>query len=194
MESTGAVVGVDLGIKDLAITSDGTKYDNNKYLYNSEKRLKHLQRSLSRKSKGSNNRNKARIKVARLHERIVNQRKDAMHKLTAELVRDYDVICIENLNVKGMMKNHHLAKSVADVSFTEFRRQLEYKSAWYGKTVIAIDRFYPSSQLCSCCGYKNADTKNLLVRSWTCPKCHTMHDRDVNAAKNILNEGLRMLA
>lgn len=194
MESTGAVVGVDLGIKDLAITSDGKKYANNNFLRKSEKQLKHLERSLSRKTKGSNNHNKVRIKVAKLHERIANQRNDNMHKITTELVRNYDVICIEDLNVKGMVKNHRLAKSVTDASFAEFRRQLEYKSAWYGKTIIVIDKFYPSSQLCSCCGYKNADTKDLSVRSWTCPECHTTHDRDVNAAENILNEGLRLLA
>lgn len=191
---TGAMVGVDLGVSDLAITSDGKKYPNNRYTYKAEKRLKRLQRSLSRKTKGSANRGKARIKVARLQEHIANQRADSIHKATTEIIRNYDVICIEDLNVSGMVKNHHLAKAVADASFYEFRRQLEYKAKWYGKIVQVIDRFYPSSQLCSDCGAQWAGTKDLNVRKWICPECGAEHDRDINAAKNILNEGLRLMA
>lgn len=194
LPSTGKSVGVDLGIKDLAITSDGVKFPNSKYTYAAEKKLGRLQRSLSRKTKGSANWEKARVKVARLHERIANQRRDTVHKITTSLIRDYDVVCIEDLNAKGMAKSHHLAKSVADSAFGEFRRQLEYKSAWYGKAVSVVDRFYLSSQLCSACGTKWAGTKDLKVRKWVCPQCGASHDRDVNAAVNILNEGLRQLA
>ena len=189
---TGAVVGLDLGIKDLITTSDGAKFDNTKALRSLEKKLAREQRRLSRKSKGSKRYERQRIKVAKIHERITDTRKDALHKASTTLVENYDIICVENLNVKGMVRNHHLAKAISDASFGELLRQLKYKAAWHDKELIEVGMFYPSSQLCSCCGHQNPALKDLKIRSWICPQCGAAHDRDINAATNILNQGLKL--
>lgn len=193
LPKTNNQVGIDLGIKEFAITSNGVKYNNPKYLKQSLNKLASLQRSLSRKTRGGKNWNKARIKVARQYERITNQRRDFLQKLTTELIQENDVICLEDLNVSAMMQNNKkdMARNISDVSWYDFGRQLQYKANWHGRKIIKIDRYYASSQICNCCGYKNISTKDLSVRSWTCPKCNTEHDRDINSAINILNEGLK---
>ena len=192
-EQTNKHVGIDLGVKDFVITSDGEVFENKHFLKKEEMKLKRLQRQLSNKVKGSNNRNKQRVKMAKVYEHITNKKVNYIHYVVNELLTHYDTVFMENLNVQGMLKNHHLAKAIQEVGFYQFKEILQNKASVNDKQVILIDRFYPSSKTCSVCGYKKTDLV-LKDRYWICPNCGTYLDRDVNAARNILLEGQRILS
>lgn len=192
-EPNGKSIGIDLGIKDLAVCSNGERIANPKFLERGEKHLKHLQRQVSRRMKGSNNRRRARLELSRFHERVANRRKDYTHKFTTRIVRENQTVCVEDLNVKGMESNHSLAKSVVSASFGEIVRQLEYKCKWHGREFVKVGRWFPSSKTCNHCGHKYSEL-TLKDREWTCPNCGAVIDRDYNAALNIRDEGMRILS
>jgi len=193
LEKTGKTIGIDLGLKDFVITSEGYKYKNNRYTKTYTKKLKEDQQHLSRKIRGSNRYNKQKLKVATIHKKITNSRIDNLHKVSIDLIRKYDTIILEDLNIKGMIKNHKLAKHIADASWSKLITMLNYKAEWNDKTIVKIDRFFPSSKTCNCCGYINQNLK-LDMREWTCPSCSIKLDRDFNASKNILKEGLKIIS
>jgi putative transposase len=193
LPKTGKSIGIDLGLKDFVITSEGYKYKNNRYTKKYQTLLKKNQQHLSRKTFGSHRYENQRLKVAKLHKKITNSRLDNLHKVSTELIRKYDTIILEDLNIKGMIRNHKLSKHISDVSWSKFIELLTYKATWNEKQIVKIDRFFPSSKTCNCCGYINQNL-DLSVREWTCPSCHTKLDRDLNASVNILKEGYKQIS